>query len=654
MTMARLNLESSIFLLCLLFGGPAGATNQQVTGQDLDRILARADALLDETRKLYEEARTRGSGAGFVEAGFKLEEARIKYLVLQEIGDATQQKTVADRIRTVNQLGKLIHDGRVAVTGTPSDAPPKPSLPSPTEAVPASPAPNPPATPAPNPEAASPARLPVPGADKQRDAERLVRDVFKEQYARKAPADRQALARSLLIQTKEAKDDPATLWVLYRDARELAVQGGDPDLTVEAVEAAARVFDIDPLATKNAALVLVAKNTRTPGDSLSLVNALLVLVDELLAADQYDLADKAVGLALQSARRTGDVPLAFRVSTRSGEVAEAKSLFQSLKAVVQTMAVKPEDPPANAEMGQFLCFVKGSWDLGMRFLAKGSDPTLQSLAAKELAHPLQSAELSAIADGWMELASKEKSSLKKPQMTLHAKSLYEAALPEATGLLKVKVEKRIRELGGSSGIGKGAFSGGAPGGGKKEVDLLALVDLKLDTYSGAWQRKGDTLIAPASGGGMNTIRIPFTPPDEYELRCVVSSPGGAGSIDVGLLGPAGIFSVVIDGWSPSAISGLHFLDGQAAANNETANRSRVFGDTKPKTLVFAVLKDGVKVTVDSRPIINWKGELSRLTFDDGAYRAVTDRRSLFLGAWQAYQITKLELTPISGQGRKLR
>src|SRR6185436_46377 len=85
-------------------------------GQD-DVILEKADKLLEEAKAAYETARSGGVVSAFVDAGFKLEEARIKFLVLQEIGQGDKQKTAADRLRAVNQLGKLIHDGKVAVSG---------------------------------------------------------------------------------------------------------------------------------------------------------------------------------------------------------------------------------------------------------------------------------------------------------------------------------------------------------------------------------------------------------------------------------------------------------------------------------------------------------------------------------------------------------
>src|SRR5689334_16883773 len=90
---------------------------QQGSVQD-DKILERGDKLLEEAKSAYEEARTNGSVAAFVDAGFKLEEARIKFIVLQEIGTPEKQKIATDRMRAINQLNKLIHDGKVAISGS--------------------------------------------------------------------------------------------------------------------------------------------------------------------------------------------------------------------------------------------------------------------------------------------------------------------------------------------------------------------------------------------------------------------------------------------------------------------------------------------------------------------------------------------------------
>src|SRR5580765_4319275 len=85
---------------------------QRFGTQDIDKVLERADALLEEAKADYETAREKSSVSAFIDAGFKLEEARIKYIVVQEIGAPDKQKIVSDRMRAVNQLGKLIHDGK--------------------------------------------------------------------------------------------------------------------------------------------------------------------------------------------------------------------------------------------------------------------------------------------------------------------------------------------------------------------------------------------------------------------------------------------------------------------------------------------------------------------------------------------------------------
>ncbi len=419
------------------------ALGQQVTGQDLDSVLDRADKLLEEAKAAYEDASAKSAAPGFIDAGFRLEEARIKYLVLQEIGSPDKQKTAIDRLRAVNQLSKLIHDGKVAVSGAPADPSSAPKPKSPAEPA----APPGPAEKAVVPPAKPPVdvtrRAAVPEAAKQREAEKLVKDLFKDQYAKKTPADRKGLGRLLLDQAAKSADDATAQWVLWREAQDIGIQSCDPKTLVEAIESAARVFDIDTLAMKNAALSAAGKNAKTPEESYAIASALLKLIDELVVADQYDPAEKAAASALQYARRSNDANLTSFSQTRSKEVGEMKTLYQAMKGTLEILAKTPDQPGANLEMGKFLCFVKGIWDLGLRFVVKGSDPALKSLAEKEMALPTQVGDLVGIADGWWDLADKEKSPLRRGQMILHAKSLYEIALPESTALVRAKIEKRL-------------------------------------------------------------------------------------------------------------------------------------------------------------------------------------------------------------------
>lgn len=427
----------AVLLAALWLAAPSPET-QQVSGQDLDKILERADALLEEAKKLYEEARTTGSAATFVDAGFKLEEARIKYIVLQEIGSPEKQKTAADQLRTVQQLNKLINDGKKAAAPVArSDAP----------AVKPPDAPAPAAEPAKSPVDVS-RRHPVPEATRQREAEKLIRDLFKDQYSKKSTADRKTLVQQLLDQASKTNDDPAALWVLTREAHDAAAQIGDVRLALEAVETAARSFDIDALSMKTGAITASAKAAKTPEEFAAIVEASTAIIEELIRADQYEAADKAAIAAVQHARRTNDAGIVARATSRSKEVAEAKTLYQGMKKILETLAKTPDDPAANSEMGKYLCYVKGSWDLGLRFLIKGSDAALKALAEKESSLPASSADRMAIADSWYDLTEKEKSPLRKNQLALHTKSLYQSALVDASSLARARIEKRLETLQG--------------------------------------------------------------------------------------------------------------------------------------------------------------------------------------------------------------
>jgi|SRR5579862_1068683 len=439
-----MGLRTAPSLLLLLALLPELGQAHQGSGQD-DKILERGEKLLDEAKDAYEEARTKTSVAAFVDAGFRLEEARIKFIVLQEIGSPDKQKIATDRLRAINQLGKLIHDGKVAISGAPEDSSTPGRVEPPPDPQKKDSSPAPPPIPAP-PAVDVTKRSPIPDAARQHEAEKVVKDLFKEQYGKKTPADRRALGLQLLEQAAKSQDDPSAQWVLLREAQDSAVQAAEVKLAFQAIELSAQVFDVDPLPLKNAAITAIGKSAKMPAENAALAEASRALIDELVRADQYDPADKAAAAAVQFARKSNDPSILFRATVRSKEIAEAKTMYQGLRSALETLAKSPDDPAANSEMGKYLCFVKGSWDLGLRFLVKGSDLTLRTLAEKESTLPHSSADWMSLADSWSDLVDKEKSPLRKSQLAAHARTVYQSALAEAPALTRVRIEKRLEAL----------------------------------------------------------------------------------------------------------------------------------------------------------------------------------------------------------------
>lgn len=601
-----------------------------------DKILERGEQLLEEAKTAYEEARSKALVAGFVDAGFKLEEARIKYIVLQEIASPEKQKLATDRLRAVNQLSKLIHDGKVAISGAPAET---------LEVKPVAPTPVGPAapTPTPKPETMPPPvdvtrRAAIPDAGKQKDTEKAVRELFKDLYSKKAPADRKILARALLDNAAKSNGDLVAVWVLCREAQEYACQTADVRMALESVDTMARVFDVDALALKNVAIANAAKAAKSSEEYVELATALLRLIEELVAADQYDAADKAAAAALGHARRSNDAAVALKAMTRAREIAEAKTLYKSMKNVLETIAKSPEDPPSNLEMGKFLCFAKGNWDLGLRFLVKGSDPALKALAEKDLAASIQSADLTAVADGWWELAEKDKSPLRKGQMQAHCKGLYEAAVADAPALVRIKIQKRLDELDAGQG---------APGG----LSLLSLVEPPRHQINGTFQKTAEGLLTP-NGAPYARVEVPYQPPAEYDLAITVERRQGTNSFIVGLIAEGTRFIVMFDAGSGGDETYLDGVQQADAAGGLTRSPGKVLSAGRAKILI-TVRKGQIVATVDGRKVVDWKGDYRKLGFDRGWSTPQTN--AMILGSWSTeFNISKAVLTPITGQGKRLK
>ena len=275
----------------------------------------------------------------------------------------------------------------------------------------------------------------------QQAALKVVREIFREEYAKKTPSDRVALAKILLKQAAETKDDPASRFVLMTEARDLAAEAGAADTSMRAVDEMAREFKIDVRAVRASALTLVEKAAKTPEDLKSVAVFRMRLADEALAADDFDGATAASALAAALARKAKDIALAARADARAKEITGRKAAFESVKKALDTLRDKADDPAASATVGTYLCFAKNDWDGGLPFLAKGSDELLKSLAVKDLSKPAAAADQLALADAWWQLGDKDKVA----KDSLHRRALYWylQAGPQLTGLAKTRVEKRL-------------------------------------------------------------------------------------------------------------------------------------------------------------------------------------------------------------------
>jgi hypothetical protein len=287
------------------------------------------------------------------------------------------------------------------------------------------------------------ARLAVPDADAVAKAEANVRSLFKDEYARRQPAEKKALAQKLFELAEQTRDDPAARYALLCEARDLAAEGNDPALMVQAVEGIAKWYDVDGTAQKLAALEKVVLNSGNPVVLRAVVDLALTAADDAAAADEYDTAVRFAQVASNAARR-GNLGAA---AVEDGEVrvTQAKKdgeAFAALKPAIEKLKLTPDDPDANLAVGRYRCFVQGRWDDGLKLLAKGSLPALKAAAALDLEAPKAGFADVKVADAWWDYAQAAPAEEKRPAEA-RARYWYSRAVGGLSGLPKARAEQRM-------------------------------------------------------------------------------------------------------------------------------------------------------------------------------------------------------------------
>jgi hypothetical protein len=288
---------------------------------------------------------------------------------------------------------------------------------------------------------------PVPEAPALKEAEKLIKDLFKEEYAARAPADRILLAKKLAEQAEATKDDAAVRYALLRESTSVAAAACDVRLALKSADRLVKTFKTDAVLFKSETLQALIKSAKTVDEASQIAAAYLKLSKEATDVDDFAGAEKAVSGASAQAKKAQNTILANRAAVRTKEVADLKGKYDKVRKMKETLAASPEDPTANFEVGQYECFSKSDWVAGLAHLAKGSDAALKDLAARDLAGAgAPPPEQAAIGDGWWDLG--EKKTPARDEARRRAAFWYEKALPKLTGLSLTKTDKRLFELRG--------------------------------------------------------------------------------------------------------------------------------------------------------------------------------------------------------------
>jgi len=363
-------------------------------------------------------------------------------------------------------------------------------------------------------------RAPVPAQAVQAEVLKKMGEIFDFAAAQK-PEQRIELARELLRLAKESKSKPDEEFVLLRKAAELASDGGDAGLMAEAVDSMGERFQINPLDAKVAMLLKLAGNAKTAESIAALVKGAGGSLRQAVQEHRYDVALQLAEALYAAAQRTAGSKHRKPLLDAVNKLRALNGQYQEYRKSLAAVESNPADPDANAAVGRWRCFVENDWERGLPCLAAGADPELKDSAARELNVPAGSApELVKAGDGWWDLAEKKTGPEKLPTMR-HAATCYEKAQSQGlTGLLKLKVEKRLKDAEDAAaaaaksdvaisldpGDGGSKSRGGGPRGKEK-------TSTQGGTATGILAYKGDAWIAVQIEGEKDVVGYTIAPPE---------------------------------------------------------------------------------------------------------------------------------------------
>ena len=181
--------------------------------------------------------------------------------------------------------------------------PPKPELKPEPRSEPAKPDPEP-VKPEPKVEPPKPEqpherkKMEVPSEAEQKQAKKLVMETFQEELS---GTDTKAVAKKLMSQANETKDDHAAQYVLLEMARDIAVKAQDGTTAFDAIDKMTDAFGTDRHAMKCHVLSGFAKTARTVVAHRVVAEKALAVLDEAINDNNFEAATELGKLAFVQA-----------------------------------------------------------------------------------------------------------------------------------------------------------------------------------------------------------------------------------------------------------------------------------------------------------------------------------------------------------------
>lgn len=296
-------------------------------------------------------------------------------------------------------------------------------------------------------------RQEVPSGPALDEAVKTIRELFAESYSSAVNTPkRKALPEELLRRARQERSDLVARYALLNEAYEQAIEVGDAVRFEAAIGAIARDYQVSWPALALSGITRAVKRTRDAAVAREFIRQSIQMAQRAASENHMDdsvaLATAARDMARELALRTKDTKDGKRDADIVREaVAVMKDMEQRRDQYVEfhkaelQLTEQPDNAEALRVVGRYYCLVHNDWRRGLQALAQ-SDEAIKKLVDAE---GQASVEPLALADQWFESAAGSDAVL-RPICQARALHWYTRALEGLSGLQRVRVEARIKEL----------------------------------------------------------------------------------------------------------------------------------------------------------------------------------------------------------------
>ena len=299
-------------------------------------------------------------------------------------------------------------------------------------------------------------------------------------------------------------------YVFLEQAKEVAINVGDPQTALQAIDQWEANYDFDVWPQRVETLQALIRQTRSPAERSDLLAVAEGMVARAIQCRQYDTAAQLASLAIRLAGRPQSTSTMARLARSRSEIKEFRALHEMYRQCQERLSTDPADPEAHLTVGRFLCFAEGKYEEGLPHLAEGSDAGLRQLAERELAQPVRAQDRRALGDLWYE-AAEAASGHQQVQMRLRSRYWYESAFQELSDGAKREIRDRLAVV--QLTALEAWHVGGATA-----LELTGTAHVAVPTL----HYEGKTPIT------LEVLVTPYPPALEDDLKAVLSNTYGAG------------------------------------------------------------------------------------------------------------------------------